>query len=137
MASSNEITSDDWAGLEQAIRGFEQAWRQGARPAIEDFLPGGGAARRAVLVELVHADLECRLKAGEAIRIEHYLERFPELTQERDFLLSLVVAEIQLRRRAEPEVGTAEYAGRFPQIKDQLAELLPSEIGRASCRERV
>ena len=38
--------------------------------------------RSAVLVELVHIDLECRLKTGEPARVESYLERFPELSQD-------------------------------------------------------
>ena len=38
--------------------------------------------RAPVLLELVHADLECRLKAGEGTRAEDYLRRYPELAAE-------------------------------------------------------
>ena len=37
------------------------------------------AARLALLVELVHVELELRLKAGEPARVEEYLRRYPEL----------------------------------------------------------
>src|SRR4051812_49628121 len=65
-------------GAESLIAQFEDLWLRGGRPALDDFLPDG-AARRAVLVELVHIDLEFRLKAGEAARVETYLGRYPEL----------------------------------------------------------
>ena len=34
----------------------------------------------ALLVELAHVDLEFRLKAGQAARVESYLDRYPLLT---------------------------------------------------------
>src|SRR5579871_1311663 len=52
---------------------FERLWT-GGRPAIDDFLAASPADERpAVLVELVHADLEFRLRAGEPARVEDYL----------------------------------------------------------------
>ena len=46
---------------------------------LEDYLPTGNCQRRAVLLELVHTDLEYRLKDGEPARVEEYLAHFPEL----------------------------------------------------------
>jgi hypothetical protein len=54
-----------WQDIEKAIERFEAAQGQGLFPRLEDYLPPNGPAREAVLVELVHADLEYRLKQGE------------------------------------------------------------------------
>ena len=48
------------------ITRFENAWRAGERPLPADYLDFTGAERRALLVELVHADLHYRLNRGRA-----------------------------------------------------------------------
>jgi hypothetical protein len=63
--SSADPSRETWLEDERLIKRFEQAWQQGARPALADFLPADPARRTAVLIELVHADLENRLKGGE------------------------------------------------------------------------
>ena len=68
--------------LERIVAAFEDAWQRGQRPAIDAALPSAATVRRAVLVELIHADLEYRLKAGEAARVETYLEQYPDLVGE-------------------------------------------------------
>ena len=67
------------ADSEDRLEQFERGWHEGRRPAIDDFLPQGGGADPLLLVELVHADLECRLKAGLPARVEEYLARYPRL----------------------------------------------------------
>src|SRR5262245_38469816 len=79
--------------VEEIVSRFEAAWTRGERPTIEAFLPPAGPFRTAVLVELVHADLELRLKAGEAVRVETYLDRYPELSQKGDAVLDLLATE--------------------------------------------
>src|SRR5262249_50028523 len=80
-----------------AVKRFEEAWHQGPRPVIDDFLPTGDPLRGRVLIELVHIDLELRLKAGEPIRVEEYLARHPELASDRAVPVELIVAEHELR----------------------------------------
>jgi serine/threonine-protein kinase len=94
--------SEPWKEREALIGRFEAAWLGGGRPAIADYLPAAGAERQAVLVELVHAELECRLKAGEAARAEDYLARFPELAADPNVVRSLAAAERRLRPDPEP-----------------------------------
>jgi hypothetical protein len=67
------------ADLESLICRFEELWLQGKKPSLDALLPTAGEQRDRLLLELVHAELELRLKAGEAARVEEYLERFPEL----------------------------------------------------------
>jgi predicted ATPase len=114
--------AEDWSALKQAVHRFEQAWQQTPRPRIDDHLPADDRLRRVVLIELVHIDLELRLKAGDAARVEDYLARYPELKQEQSVPLGLLVAEHEFRHRREPSLDVAEYLQRFPQYQAELSE---------------
>ena len=113
---------EDWLVLREAVRRFEASWRQQSRAAIDDFLPSAGPLRLRVLVELTHIDLELRLKAGEAARVEEYLARYPELAGDRRVVLELIAAEHELRRRRESGVTADDYRRRFPQYEPELAD---------------
>jgi WD40 repeat protein len=117
---------DDSASLDQLIERFEDAWERGPAPRLEDYLPPG-EVRPAVLAELAHVDLERRLKAGQDVRVESYLQRFPALAADPQAVVSLVVREYQLRRRHESGVSAREYLARFPQYQRQLEERLPAD----------
>src|SRR6266567_96718 len=114
--------AEDWLALKDAVKRFEHAWRQAPRPGIDDYLPIGDSQRFRVLIELVHIDLELRLKAGETARVEEYLARYPELTSDRSVALELIAAEHELRRRREPGLALDEYLQRFPQYRTELPE---------------
>src|SRR4051794_14680951 len=119
--------SEDWLVLKDAVKRFEHAWRQTPRPGIDDYLPAGAPLRCRVLIELVHLDLELRLKAGEAARVEEYLARYPELAGD-GAALGLIAAEHQLRRRGEPGLSLDDYLRRFPQYRAEL----PAQIGQST-----
>jgi WD40 repeat protein/tRNA A-37 threonylcarbamoyl transferase component Bud32 len=114
-----------WHWIERIVEEFEQAWRRGQRPALADYLKAGGADRRALLVQLVHADLECRLKAGEAARVEAYLRDHPDLADDDEAVLGLLAREYDLRRRLEPDLSLAEYHRRFPRHAERWLPLPP------------
>src|SRR5262245_22341980 len=111
--------------LEEVIQRFEDAWLSGDRPAIEAYLPSGDI-RSLALQELVHIDLERRLKSGEPTRVEEYLVRFPELARQDAVVLELLSAERELRHRRAPNDSIAEYQRRFPQFAAALAARLGS-----------
>lgn len=113
---------DRWA------KPFETAWREGKRPVLEDFLPPEASLRLPVLIELVHIDLEFRLDAGEPVRIENYLRRYPQLAQQREAMLGLIAAEFEHRQRvAGPTIE--EYLERFPEYHaDIVLECEPRQI---------
>ncbi len=124
--------AEDWSALKNAVGRFEEAWRQTPRPLIADFLPSGEPLRRVTLIELVHIELELRLKAGEAVRVEEYLAAYPELTREPSVPIALIVAEHELRRRGEAGLDVSEYLQRFPQYRTELSE----QIGRRTVPQR-
>src|SRR5205823_14889968 len=108
--------------LEDAIKRFVAAWRHGAPPAIDDYLPAGAPLRYPLLIELVHTDLELRLKAGDAARVEEYLGRYSELAGDAVAVTEMIAAEYRLRRRAEPQLTLDDYVRRFPQYRAALSE---------------
>jgi hypothetical protein len=103
---------------------FEAVWEQGPTPTLDDFVPLGDVR---ALAELVHIDLERRLKAGEAVRMENYLERFPALIEDAEAVLALIEAEYEQRRRREPGLSPAEYCWRFPSYAVQRRQRLTEE----------
>src|SRR5262249_3101428 len=106
------------------VERFEYAWQGGQRPALDEFLAVDDRHRLALLVELVHVDLERRLKAGEAVRAESYLQRYRELAADPRLVVDLVAREWELRRRCEPGVTAEEYLQRFPQYREGLTRKL-------------
>ena len=116
---NNDCSGEDDRRLDQAMGRFEDAWQRGEQPAIDDYLPADASERLSVLEELVHVDLEYRLKEGEPARVEEYVDRYPELSQA-DLLLALIRAEYKFRQRQELGLDAGEYLQRFPECRDTL-----------------
>ena len=123
---SLSIPAHRMAVPEDAVQRFEDAWLRGESPEIDAYLTGEGQSRQALLIELVHTDLEYRLKAGEPCRIESYIRRFPELQADHTVFLGLAAAEYDLRRRGDANLRFDEYFDRFPERRDSLRELFES-----------
>jgi serine/threonine-protein kinase len=115
-----------WGRLEEIVARFEEAWQRGERPAIDEYLRVEDVEPRQLVLELAHADLECRWKAGEAVCVETYFERYAELAGDRAGALRLIEAEYQLRRRREPGLELADYVRRFPLYRHDLTQRLRS-----------
>ncbi len=77
-----DLPPEVWARLEPVLNRFEDAWQGGERPVLADYLAEAGVERLALLRELIHIDLEYRLKAGERARTQDYLNRFPEIARD-------------------------------------------------------
>jgi hypothetical protein len=66
--------------VDRACDQFERAWKGDGRPRIEDLLGSwDGAARSALLRELVPLEVYYRRRLGEDCSVSDYLARFPEL----------------------------------------------------------
>lgn len=116
---SNSQTGQS-AQVESTVSRFENAWRAGQTPCIDEFLPGPEREDDRILAELVFTDLEYRIKAGESILVESYFERFPQLINDLTLVLDLIEKEYQLRKRREADIGVNEYLNRFPQYREAL-----------------
>ncbi|HEX6984313.1 MAG TPA: hypothetical protein VF170_03000, partial [Planctomycetaceae bacterium] len=64
-----ELSEADWGRLEARVRAFEDAWAAGRPPLLADHLAAEQPLAGALLVELVHADLHFRHKAGQPVRV--------------------------------------------------------------------
>src|SRR5262249_1775423 len=102
------------------------AWRQGPKPSIDDYLSSNVARRGRVLIELIHIELELRLKAGEAARVEEYLARYPELAGDQDAILKLIATGHEVERRRQTGLTLEEYLVRLPRHRAEL----PGRIAR-------
>ena len=121
----SDLSSETWHGLEPIVELFERALSRGERPPLDAFLPAlKPAERRALLAELVHADLEFLLKAAEPARVEDYLTAYPELRSDAQVILGLIQTEYKVRRQREPALGPEEYQARFPEFGAALARLV-------------
>ena len=121
----SELSTTLWTGLEQRVRRFEQAWTDGARPSVHDFLPVDPAQRLPTLIELVKTDLEFRFQAGESARLEDYLESFSELGDPR-VLPHLLATERSLSRQfetrsADSSSGIPAHSSGVDQFDSELA----------------
>lgn len=114
--------SQSFDGLSPIIERFERAWHQGKQPSIDDYVAEQRKSSHRLLVEMVHADLEFRLKAGEPARVEEYVERYPELSSDSATLVDLLSREFELRRRTDLALSLDEYRTRWPDHAAVLAE---------------
>jgi RNA polymerase sigma-70 factor (ECF subfamily) len=122
---------------ESLLSQFESAWQRGETPAIGEYLDRVGSERATALVELLHVDLERRLKRGEAVRVEHYLDRYAELKSNPVAVVGLIRAEYDLRRRCDAKLTPAEYHRRFPQWWEALERKLPMNESHPSLLHRL
>jgi eukaryotic-like serine/threonine-protein kinase len=118
--STDQFLTEVWKRHEDILRRFEDAWRAGQWPVIEEHLPPDDADRRGILVELVFVDMERRLELGEAIRAEAYLTRYPELQRDAEAALDLITAEFRIRQRRGEAVDPDDYFHRFPDLRNDL-----------------
>ena len=73
------------------LEGFERAWQETPPAELDDYLPARGNPRRwSALVDLIHIDLEFRLKARQDARVESYLERYQDLRGDGRAVLPLI-----------------------------------------------
>jgi serine/threonine-protein kinase len=122
---TQSLPSAAWARLERVLERFEDAWQSGQRPNLDAYLAEAGPGERLVLlIELVHEDLDYRLRAGEAARIDAYLARYSELGADPEVAVNLITAEYALRRQHEPALSPEDYRGRFPEYAETLAARL-------------
>ncbi len=126
-----ELDHPAWQRVQERVRSFRQALRRGERPEIEMYAPAGSVDRKVVLFELLHEEMEVRIKAGEPFRLESYLARFPDLASDPNAVSELLAAESELVGRAS---GQPETKLDIRETADRAA---PSSIGRYELRDVI
>lgn len=79
------------------------------------------------------AELEQRLRAGEACAAEEYLSLFPELAADLELALDLIYTEFVTREQSGQAGEPEGYYARFPQWRERLERLfdLHSKLGQS------
>lgn len=121
----SNLSEEAYQRLAPMVRRFEEAWRAGPRPVLADFLPRRGDADRPVLLlELLHVDLELRVKAGDALPVVATYFRTYDAEIDRSAAIQLIAAEYDLRRqRQEPGSSLGPWLDRLPEYDAELREL--------------
>jgi len=109
--------------IHEIVREFEKAFRSGTRPRLDDYLRSDAPERVALLVELIHSELELRLRSGEAARVAEYLERYPQLAERQDDVLALLETERRVRAQLGETLDAAEFEQAYPQFGPQVRGL--------------
>src|SRR5262249_20982382 len=121
--------STDRQEMERLLARFDQAWRGGQPPRIEEFLPSGAdASRRYVLEELIKVDLEyrwrCKLSGNNPWALEEYVRRFPELGPWEKLSVGLIAQEYEVRHSWGDQPSRQAYLTRFAGHGNGLAQAL-------------
>ncbi len=131
MSTNADVTASDRAtSLGAILYRFEAAWSSGTPPDIGDYLGNDKKQRNRLLKELVLIDMEYRLDAGEPVRVETYLERFPALEEDNRATLELIAAEF--RSCVDDPTSVPEFVERFPTFREEL----PGYLGATELRRR-
>jgi serine/threonine protein kinase len=139
--------ADASASVDAVLSRFEQAWRQGSPPRIDEFLPtsnGHGDEVQALLQELVLIDLNYRWRLADpqaagwidwasastgivslARRIlEDYVKQFPLLGPPDRLPVEMIAEEYRVRQLWGDRPGVEAYRSRFPLHAPRLTEVL-------------
>src|SRR5262249_48227159 len=122
--------AEEWDRLEALLDRFEKAWKE-AGPAetidLQEFLPSIEDPLRGVaLQELIKADLEIRWRRGQTIRVETYLEDYPELGVV-GTLPPLIYEEFRVRQIHGDKPPVDTYKLRFPNEFQELKRLVQEQ----------
>lgn len=129
--TTTEVPLDELRQIDQHCARFEQLWRRGEHPRIEDFLSTvASPQRRALFRELVVLEFEYRKGRGESPQPEDYAARFPEFSQLLAPLFQSVGMPDTRTRSYDPAQETQDLA---PAVADtaraSLVDVLPRRFG--------
>lgn len=129
---TTDPSSPDASLVEEVVLRFEQAWQRGDKPDPAAFIGPGADVH--LIIELVHVDLERRLKLGESVSVEGYLQRFPVLAENPELLKALRAAE---ERLGLPSGRSAGRSSSTPTTSASLLQRLRQRVNQEDWRRFV
>src|SRR5262245_61613429 len=109
MSAPRDDTRSNRSMSVEFVERFEQAWKTAPQPDLAEYLPGQDHPhRQAILIDLVHVDMEYRWKSGVGRPVENYLLRFPELRGDAVVVVDLFAWEYEQRRRIDHELSPGD-----------------------------
>ena len=76
--------------------------------------------------ELVHSDLDLRIRNGLPARVEDYIARYPAIEKSPKLLQELIHTEFEIRKLLEPGLDLEELTQRFPSLTVAVANKIKS-----------
>jgi serine/threonine protein kinase len=112
---------DDELRLDRMCDEFEQAWRSGSPPQIEQYIDKQSLdTSRVLLVELIRLDLFYRMRVSQSVSADDYVGRFPELDT------SLLQDLVETAEADAKLAGEATYrSSSAPTVAVSVLELRP------------
>jgi serine/threonine protein kinase len=121
-------------GTEQVARRFQRAWKDGARPRIEDYLPDVAEAQWSQVFErLLRAEYDLRREGGEESSVEEYLDRFPEHSE----LVKAVFGTTPPPLSAGSDQTGRQVGSRETASRSDATDALPRELADHAEYENV
>jgi serine/threonine protein kinase/formylglycine-generating enzyme required for sulfatase activity len=119
-----QLKTEEWEHLQQLADRLEQALTAADSADLTQFLPEPGTPHRLVyLHELIKTELEIRCRRNQAVSLDEYLRRYPELGAADALPADLVYEEYRVRHRYGDKPPLDVYRQRFPAQFEQLKKL--------------
>ena len=127
------LPADDQQKLQSWLDALQTSWSNQRLSAIVALLPESGDPLRPVaLSEIVKADMSQQWQSGQEVRLEAYLDTYPELGTTDTVPAELVHAEYAARRQAGHSPDINELGVRFPAQAEVLKSLVEADVAPAT-----
>ncbi len=101
----------------RSLQRFHNAWVQSPNPALDTFVPAvDDPHRRKTLLELIKLDQKWRCRSATPLRLEAYLDGWPELQSSTEAVAELLASECLWRAVFLHLPERAEIESRFPHL---------------------
>lgn len=120
------------------VQDFEEGWRPGSDPDFDTFLTGKGPLeRRVLLVQLIRSAFELSIRAGHAVNLELYLEKYPEIRENPGDIIELLHAEFRANQSLGKVLSSEDLARKYPSLAQLITQgmedlTLPFHPGQAN-----
>ena len=119
-----ELSAQDRQKLDELLSNFHSTWEPGRLDRALHQLPVDIPYRLAAVTGLAAIDLEMRWQKGDYVRVEEYLEKYPELGTPDNVSVELLLAEYFSHERYESAPDFTAFLSRFPQQADDVRRLV-------------
>jgi serine/threonine protein kinase len=128
----SDLSVSDRQRLRGIAERFALEWKsvpfENLRALLIEYLPDpADTLRPDALMKLVLIDFRRRWQAGERLRLEDYLELFPEMGRSADLSATTIWEEWKMRRSLRDTVSVEEYRRRFPRQFAEFEQLVQAD----------
>ncbi len=122
-----DLLPDSWWEISRCVDAYEAALDEGFPDLRELTVSVSAGHRSAACAELAAVDMEHRIKAGQTVSVERYLDEFSDIEFASDSVDELIAEEYRLRRRNGEEPSVEEFRRRFPNREiDRILDIDPN-----------